>query len=303
MKQLSLLDLIMEANKPKNVFALGNGESRDGIDLNQFKQWGKIYGCNALYRDYQPDGLISTDWPMMHEIYSSGYCSENKCYFRQWKLLPEQFFEMLQYTGLEQSSMQQLNEQLKSLDLDTVDKFLHQNEKGNRTQLVCHGIDPERFKDAMLEVLSKFKGLPKGDIRQKLGNAGLWITWVDDNDKVEDLDTFFDGEFLGWSSGPTAVRVAIEENKDTDNIYMLGFDMPREGKVNNVYKDTDCYITSDCKYVSPMNWIEQHTYNFKKYPDKKFYRVIDDGSEIPEWSDYDNVKTITYSNMWGNLVV
>ena len=109
--------------------------------------------------------------------------------------------------------------------------------------------------------------------------------------------------FLGWSSGPTAVRVAIEENKDTDNIYMLGFDMPREGKVNNVYKDTDCYITSDCKYVSPMNWIEQHQNNFKKYPDKKFYRVIDDGSEIPEWSDYDNVKTITYGNMWGRVVV
>ena len=84
---------------------------------------------------------------------------------------------------------------------------------------------------------------------------------------------------------------------------MLGFDMPREGKVNNVYKDTDCYITSDCKYVSPMNWIEQHENNFKKYPDKKFYRVIDDGSEIPEWSDYDNVKTITYGNMWGRVVV
>ena len=32
--------------------------------------------------------------------------------------------------------------------------------------------------------MSKFKGLPKGDVRQKLGNAGLWITWVDENDKV-----------------------------------------------------------------------------------------------------------------------
>ena len=75
---------------------------------------------------------------------------------------------MLQYTGLEQSSMEQLNEQLKSLDLDTVDKFLHQNEKGNRTQLVCHGIDPERFKDdPILEVLSKFKGLIKGRYKTK----------------------------------------------------------------------------------------------------------------------------------------
>ena len=27
------------------------------------------------------------------------------------------------------------------------------------------------------------------------------------------------------------------------------------------------------------------------------------GSEIPEWSDYDNVKTITYGNMWGRVVV
>ena len=154
----------MSSSPKSNIFVLGNGESRDGIELKQFKQWGKIYGCNALYRDFKPDGLISTDWAMMHEIYSSGYCKENKCYFRQWKILPEQFYEMLQYTGLEQSSMEQLNEQLKKLDLDTVDKFLHQNEKGNRTSLVCHGIDPERFKDTILEVLSTFKGLPKGNI-------------------------------------------------------------------------------------------------------------------------------------------
>ena len=53
--------------------------------------------------------------------------------------------------------------------------------------------------------MTKFKGLSKGDVRQKLGN-GLWITWVDDNDKVQDLDTFFDGEFLGWSSGLTVVN-------------------------------------------------------------------------------------------------
>ena len=49
----------------------------------------------------------------------------------------------------------------KSLGLDTVDKFLHQNEKGNKTQLVCHGIDPERFKDAILEILTKFKDYQK----------------------------------------------------------------------------------------------------------------------------------------------
>ena len=39
----------------KRVFCLGNGESRKGVNLDILKQHGKIYGCNALYRDYTPD--------------------------------------------------------------------------------------------------------------------------------------------------------------------------------------------------------------------------------------------------------
>ena len=97
---------------PNNIFVLGNGESRHGYNLEQFRQWGKIYGCNALYRDFKPDGLISTDWAMMHEIYSSGYCFDNKCYFRQWKVLPYQFYDMMQYSGLEQNGLQELNKKL-----------------------------------------------------------------------------------------------------------------------------------------------------------------------------------------------
>ena len=123
MHQLSLLDFIVDKSKPKNVFVLGNGESRDGYDLKQFRQWGKIYGCNALYRDFQPDGLISTDWAMMHEVYSSGYCSDNKCYFRQWKVLPYQFYDMMQYSGLEQNGLQELNKKLEEYKLPTVDKL------------------------------------------------------------------------------------------------------------------------------------------------------------------------------------
>ena len=41
--------MMEDLQTPKsNIFVLGNGESRDGIELKQFKQWGKIYGCNAL---------------------------------------------------------------------------------------------------------------------------------------------------------------------------------------------------------------------------------------------------------------
>ena len=42
----------------KRVFALGNGESRLQLDLEKLRGHGKIYGCNAIYRDFIPDVLI-----------------------------------------------------------------------------------------------------------------------------------------------------------------------------------------------------------------------------------------------------
>ena len=161
---------------PNNIFVLGNGESRDGYNLEQFRAWGKIYGCNALYRDFKPDGLISTDWAMMHEVYSSGYCFDNKCYFRQWKVLPYQFYDMMQYTGLEQSGLDKLNKRLEELKLPTVEKFIHESKQikefGN---LVCHGIDPQRFQECMEELITELKNLSPDEIRQKLGLSLIHI--------------------------------------------------------------------------------------------------------------------------------
>jgi hypothetical protein len=54
------------------VFAIGNGESRQSLDLLKLKPHGKIYGCNALYRDFTPDVLVAVDQSIMHEIYHSG---------------------------------------------------------------------------------------------------------------------------------------------------------------------------------------------------------------------------------------
>ena len=68
----------------KRVFCLGNGESRKGVNLDILKQHGKIYGCNALYRDYTPDVLVAVDQGIIHEIYQSGYAHKNVCYFRNW---------------------------------------------------------------------------------------------------------------------------------------------------------------------------------------------------------------------------
>ena len=57
----------------KIAFVLGNGTSRKSINLNQLKEKGTVYGCNALYREFEPDHLVAVDAKMVLEINKSGY--------------------------------------------------------------------------------------------------------------------------------------------------------------------------------------------------------------------------------------
>lgn len=65
------------------AFVIGNGISRQNINLEQLRPLGKIYGCNALYRDFTPDVLVATDKPIATEIQNSGYPLKNKFYTRK----------------------------------------------------------------------------------------------------------------------------------------------------------------------------------------------------------------------------
>jgi hypothetical protein len=65
------------------AFVLGNGVSRQAVALELLRPLGKIYGCNALYRDFVPDVLIATDRPISTEIQNSGYAITNKFYTRK----------------------------------------------------------------------------------------------------------------------------------------------------------------------------------------------------------------------------
>ena len=78
-----------------NLFVLGNGESRYGISVHNLQRQGKVWGCNGMYRDYDLDGLIAVDPMLEHEIYRSGYCDENKVYFRDWENMPNEHYEMM----------------------------------------------------------------------------------------------------------------------------------------------------------------------------------------------------------------
>ena len=53
-------------------YVLGNGPSRKTVNLEKLKESGVVYGCNALYRDWEPDFLVANDWRMMLEVIESG---------------------------------------------------------------------------------------------------------------------------------------------------------------------------------------------------------------------------------------
>lgn len=65
------------SNKTNIAFVAGNGTSRKDIPLHALKQYGLVYACNAVYRDFRPDHLIAVDMKMIREITDAGYNLNN----------------------------------------------------------------------------------------------------------------------------------------------------------------------------------------------------------------------------------
>ena len=64
--------LLTAPTNNKIAFVIGNGTSREPIALPSLKPFGKIYGCNALYRDFIPDYLVAVDTKMVLELNKAG---------------------------------------------------------------------------------------------------------------------------------------------------------------------------------------------------------------------------------------
>jgi hypothetical protein len=80
------------------------------------------------------------------------------------------------------------------------------------------------------------------------------------------------------------------------------FDIYRKnGKVNNVYKNTDCYKVSDSKATYTGNWTTKLADSFSKNPGTTFYRVSDDefnyDYRVPSWELLSNVYYINYEEL------
>lgn len=65
-------------------FVIGNGKSRKCFSLEELQKFGTTYGCNALYRDFSPNYLVSVDLKMIQEINSSGYQHMHEVWINQY---------------------------------------------------------------------------------------------------------------------------------------------------------------------------------------------------------------------------
>ena len=61
-----------------DAFIIGNGTSRANFDLQLLVDKGTTYACNAIYKEFVPDILISVDPGISREIQNSGYSKEHK---------------------------------------------------------------------------------------------------------------------------------------------------------------------------------------------------------------------------------
>ena len=180
------------------AFVLGNGESRKGIEINDLKEKGTVFACNAVYRTHRPDFLIAVDPKMIFEIAETDYPVHNKV----WSNFNAQY--------------------------------------NKHPKILNH------------------------------------INWFKPS--------------LGWSSGPTALRMACEHG--FKEIYILGFDYQglNQGKrftLNNIFGDTRNYKKKNDEATFYGNWMNQTKRCLQDFKDVQFHRVIPKGWFKPkdiEWA-------------------
>ena len=180
------------------AFVLGNGESRRGIEINDLKEKGTVFACNAVYRTHRPDFLVAVDPKMIFEIAETDYPVHNKV----WSNFNAQY--------------------------------------NKHPKILNH------------------------------------INWFKPS--------------LGWSSGPTALRMACEHG--FKEIYILGFDYQglNQGKrftLNNIFGDTRNYKKRNDEATFYGNWMNQTKRCLQDFKDVQFHRVIPKGWFKPkdiEWA-------------------
>ena len=271
----------------KRVFCVGIGESRRNVNLDALRKFGKIYGCNAMYRDYTPDVLVAVDQGIIHEIYQSGYAYAHECYFRNWNIQEEKMF----HTSVYGTNDPEMINYIDSLNL------LKTNEKGRCTKFTHGG-------SALINFANQVKRDPN-KLKQYQESFKTKVSWVRDDDKVHSIRDVLGGQDLGWAAGPTAVWLAIK-NEQPQQVYLLGHDLnSKTNNINNLYKGTPNYNPINHKPTPSVNWFIQLQALMNENPDIAFYKVndepIDNNSKVnrrhPQFNEFKNLEYITYKEL------
>ncbi len=242
----------------------GNGESRPTTKIlgGDFITWG----CNAIYRDFTVDNLVSVDYNMQQEIYESGYVMKNKCWFSDWEVIPEGFDPHLL--------------------LVNNDSPVYETAKLNRKSCVVQGKDANMVQRKIEEVLIHNPQLdPKDFTKKAMFNVGVFITWVDEyNDKVINIDYP-----RGWSAGNTALYLACKFG--AEEVYMCGFDGSNYAEpINNIYKGSKNYLPADSRGYNTINWDNQFKLVKRDFPNVKFIKVGTELTYEELENTYDNIR-------------
>jgi len=269
------------------VFCIGNGESRKDFNLDLLKPHGKIYGCNAIYRQYTPDVLVSVDHGIMHEIYQSGYCYKNETWFRDWTTVPDHMYDSMVYAGLSKIDIEELNKW----------HIKNENKRTDEKEFVMHGANLSGLVTILKQNKDKFQ--------RRISQNVLCVSWVRDDDKTNNLmDIMPNNRDLGWAAGPTSGYIAVKKDSPTE-VYLLGHDLnSTTGKVNNLYKGTKYYVVPEHGPTPSVNWVTQWKQLFTQNPHINFYKVNTNmkgedrvNTKIYEWNEIKNIHYITYENL------
>ena len=120
---------------------------------------------------------------------------------------------------------------------------------------------------------------------------GLYITWVDENDMVEDI--VFPKE---WGSGTTAIHLACQQG--AKEIYLMGFDMSGR-PINNVYEEEQKkFKINDDNRPFRFDWTNELKTTIKEYPNTNFIWVDHYETTLDFFNySYNNLTYDTYENI------
>ena len=253
-----------------NALIYGNGKSR--LEFNPQESNFVTWGCNRIYREkIHIDNLVAVDYIRQHEIYSDGYAKDNVCWFSDWHELPKQF--------IDKPAWGSRHIELLKLGFDKDQIF--ENSKVGKTRCVVRGKNP-------FTAIQKFYNMEKpkdeGEIEalkhKCMRNTGLYITWLDNKDKVNHIN-----EFEGNSAGSTAMYLAAKQG--AKEIYLLGFDLATPGKpLSNVH-----VLPGYEKGFDSLTWERQMKTVMREFKDVKFY-WISPQEHTKRFKGIDNLKFI-----------